>query len=258
MKHFFLLPTIILFHFITCSQPNIHKITWIGENNEYLSISKKKVFWQKGSEFQQFDIIKYSKNNYIILSQKEIRQKYNIAHLTNDTLILALEGTEVFKLCEQNKENQLVFTNSSISNYQFVEFYYEASFNDFNNPKNDKLKFIVYIDSAKNSRVVVKNESFNEGTMYTAPPSKVEYANLIKILSSCDISGVPCEDIEIDKESLYEMLEISYNGKIKKIMGFSSLPFNFADNLTEFICDYIELRVNINMPFGWRAIISRQ
>jgi hypothetical protein len=130
-------------------------------------------------------------------------------------------------------------------------------FNNFDNPK-EKLKFILYIDSAKNSRVVVKDESYDGTTMYRAPISNLEYKNLLKILSSCNISSIPDDDTEIDKDSSFEILEISYNDQIKRFHGFTRLPANFSDKLAEFVCDYIELRVNINANWGWRYHIHRR
>jgi len=259
MKPFLLLFALIIFHFFACSQPKISKITWVGENNQYLNLTKKKPTLQQGSNYKQFERTKYAKD-YIILSEvyhsKKIEQKYKVVHFTQDTLILAPKGEDVFALSEANEQNQYVFVNSMLS-YKFVSIYYETSFYNFDNPK-DKLKFILCIDSAKNSRVLVQNESFSEGTMYTAPPSKVEYERLIKILSSYDFSHFPEEEnIEIDKESPYQILEISYNDQMKNISGFS-LPANFANELGYFMCEYIELRANINVPWGWRILIRQR
>jgi len=261
MKHFFFFSSLLLFHFLVYSQPKIDKISWIGENGEYLSITKKKAFMQKKEACRELSVVKYVKNRYFVLSQthlgEEFQVKYNIERFTIDTLILTPEGEDIFTLSASNEKKQIVFVNSRMTNYQFVEFYFESLFNNFDNPR-DKLKFILYVDSSKRSRVVVYNESYKEGCVYTAPPSKVEYKNLLKILSSCDISSIPNDDKEIDKETSYQILEVSYNDKIKRFIGNTSLPIHFADSLIELISDYIELRVNINMPFGWRAIIRQR
>jgi len=261
MKHLLFLFAIFFSQNITYSQPKIDKITWIGENGEYLSITKKKAFVQKKEACRELSVVKYVKNRYFVLSQthlgEEFQVKYNIERFTIDTLILTPEGEDIFTLSVTNEKNQIVFVNSRMPNYQFVEFYFESLFNNFDNPK-DKLKFILYVDSSKRSRVVVYNESYKEGCVYTAPPSKVEYENLLKILSSCDISSIPNDDKEIDKESSYQILEVSYNDRIKRFIGNTSLPVHFADRLTQFISDYIEMRVNINMPFGWRAIVRQR
>ncbi|MCL2434750.1 MAG: hypothetical protein FWD09_01265 [Lentimicrobiaceae bacterium] len=258
MNRILLLSSLILFPFLTYSQPKINKITWVGENKEHLNISKKTASLQKGMEFQEFKVIKYVKNNYIILSETqygvEFKQKYNIVRFTNDTLILAPEKTDYFKLSEANEQHQYVFTNSMLT-YKFVSIYYETSFYNFDNPK-DRLRFILYIDSAKNSRVVIQDQSFNEGAMYTAPPSKVEYEHLIKILSSCDLSNCPEEDMEVDKESPYQILEISYNDQVKNIRGLPSA--SFAEELGYFVREYIELRANITAPWGWSVAIRRR
>jgi hypothetical protein len=257
MKSFLLLSFFTLFSFFTYSQPNIHKTTWVGQNNEHLNISKKTASLQKDTLFYKFEIAKYVKNKYIVLSNDEVhsQQKYNIVRFTKDTLILTPEELDIFNLSEPNEQNQYIFVNSLLT-YKFVSLYYETSFYNFDKPKEDRLKFILYIDSAKNSRVVIQNESFNEGTMYTAPPSKIEYECLVKILSSCDLSSFPEGDTVVDKESPYEILEISYNEQVKKIRGFACLPDTFADELGYFVCEYIELRANINVPWGWRVWIQ--
>jgi len=187
----------------------------------------------------------------------KLEQKYKVVHVTQDTLILAPKGEDVFSLAKLTSQNQYVFINSML-NYTFVEFYFETSCYNFDNPKEDRYKYIVYIDSAKNSRVVIQNESFNEGTMYTAPPSKVEYESLIKVLSSCDLSGFPEADTVINKESPYGILEVRYNDCAKKIRDWRCLPAHFTENLEYFVCEYIELRANINAPFGWRVWIHQR
>jgi len=57
----------------------------VGTNNEYLNFSKNSATLQKGNVFQEFDVIKYVKNNYILLSKlsfgMEIKKKYNIVSL---------------------------------------------------------------------------------------------------------------------------------------------------------------------------------
>jgi len=260
MKPFLLLSSLIFFHFFACSQPKISKITWIGENNQFLNLSKKKPTLQQGVSYKQFERVKYSKGDIILsgmYNSIKIEQKYKVVSFTQDTLILMPKGKDVFTLCETNEQNQYVFVNSMLT-YKFASLYYETSFNNFDNSKGDKLKFILYIDSAKNSRVVIQNESFNETTIYTAPPSKVEYEQLIKILSSCDLSSFSEEDVAIDKESPYEILEIGYNDQVKKINGFTCLPVSFADELGYFVCEYIELRANINVPWRWRVSILRR
>ena len=261
MKPFFLLSSLLLFHFFACAQPKINKITWIGKNNEYLNISKKTVSLQKGMDFFELRVSKYVKNNSIVLSQvrhgMEFNQKYNIVRFTQDTLILAPIGEDVFTLSEANEQNQYVFANSMLT-YKFVSLYYETSFYNPNNPKEDRYKFILYIDSAKNSRVVIQNESFNETTIYTAPPSKIEYECLVKILSSCDLNSFSEEDMRIDEESSYVILEISYNDQVKNFREYTRFPDNFANELGYFVQEYIELRANINAQWGWRVVICQR
>ena len=257
MKQFFFLSSFFL-HFLSFSQ--LHTTTWVGENNQYLILSKKKPSLQNGVSYNQFDVAKYVKGDLILSKKdasKKLEQKYRVIHLTQDTLILAPKGEDLFALSKTNEQNQYVFVNSML-NFKFVEFYFETSFYNFDNPKEDRLKFIVYIDSAKKSRVVIQNESFNEGTAYTAPPSKVEYESLIKILSSCDLSCFPEADTVINKESPYGILEIRYNDQVKNIREWHCLPAAFAEELEYFVCEYIELRANINMPWGWRVWVHQR
>jgi hypothetical protein len=70
MKRLLFLSSLIFIPFFACSQPKIDKITWVGKNNEYLNISKKKASLQKESDFQKFDVVKYVKNSYIVPLRK--------------------------------------------------------------------------------------------------------------------------------------------------------------------------------------------
>jgi len=261
IKQLFLtLGLLVIIPFLTYSQSK-DKITWVGQNNEFLSITKRKAYLQKRDAQREMDVVQYVKNKYFIFSQKrhgeEFQQKYNIVHFTKDTLILVPEGDDILVLAEPNEKNQYLFVNGRMPTYNFVELYYEISFNNFNNPK-EKLKFILYIDSAKNSRVVIQNISYPETTMYTAPPSKVEYNWLLYFLSRCDLRGIPNEARITDKEFPYEYLEIHYNDQVKTFRGVSRLPFHFADQLADFISEYIESRANITARWGWKIFIRRQ
>jgi len=92
MKHLLFLFYLILFHFFAHSQS---KITWVGQNKEYLNISKKTATLQKGREYTEFNMVKYVKNKYFILSKdtpwNSYKTKFNIVSITQDTLILAPE-----------------------------------------------------------------------------------------------------------------------------------------------------------------------
>ena len=258
MKRIFLLSSLILFHFITYSQPNIHKITWVGENNEYLNISKKTALLQKGNNYTQFGVTKYAKDNYIIFSKTihdaEVKQKYNIVCLTKDTLILFPEGEDIFELNKTNEQNQYVFVNSML-NYKFESLYFETFLNDMSDPKKP-MKIILFIDSARNSRVVTQNDFFNENKMYRAPISEQEYKYLVKLLSSYDIGSIPEEETVIKTDCTFSILEISYNNQTKKFKGCFNFHAPFADKLKKFICDYIEQRLNINLPIIMRLWIT--
>jgi len=161
---------------------------------------------------------KYAKKDHIILSQvsnsRMVEQKYKIIRLTQDTLILVPVGEDIFALSESNEQNQYVFVNS-MHTYKFEELYYETVFFNFNNPIS-RLKIILYIDSAKRSRIVIKSDSSGESEGYKTPISKKEYKSLIEILSSCDLNCFQEENTVIDKKYPYEILEIRYNEQAKK------------------------------------------
>jgi len=252
MKHLIFLSTLILFYFITCSQPKIDKITWVGQNNEYLNIGKEKAILQKGMEYQEFKISKIEKNDFIILSKKDnkekLEQKYNIVHLTNDTLILSPNGADFFELCQPNEKNQYIFVNNML-NYKFVELYLEYSFK----ARYDTIRIVLYIDSTKKSRIVIKDEYFDEAKVYTSPILDYEYESLVKILSSCDISCIPEEGEMIEEVCQNSFLEIRYNDQIKIFKGCARFPANCNAKFSNFLLDYIFKKTGLDAPkrFGF-------
>ena len=215
--------------------------TWVGENNEYLNISKQKAHLQKGDWYQQFEVAQYVKKRYIILSGSynglKFEQKYNIVHFTQDTLILAPEKETFFTLGQTNNQNCYVFVNSILT-YKFEQLYYETSLDYL----NAKLKITLVIDSSRNSKVTVKEEYLNENKVYKSPISKKDYERLLKILSTCDIASIPiAENTETNSnDQRYSILEIRYNGNIKTYKGYIRIPFYYA-KLSGFIWEYIKL-----------------
>jgi len=119
MKHLLLLLLLLLFLFLfpalVFAQPKITDITWKGKNNEYIEISKKNATLKIGQHSKSFEVVKYVKNSYLILSSEHIsgtiEQKYDIVRFTEDTLILAPTGKDVFRLSKANENNQYIFVN---------------------------------------------------------------------------------------------------------------------------------------------------
>jgi len=62
MKPIFLLSSLLFFCFIARSQPDISTISWVGQNNEYLKISKTNVSLYRENTHQEFEIDQYEKN----------------------------------------------------------------------------------------------------------------------------------------------------------------------------------------------------
>jgi hypothetical protein len=240
MKRLLLLTSLILFHFLASAQPNIHKTTWVGENREHLNISKKTACLQKGRNFIQFDVVKYVKGKYIIFSNTvnglELKTKYNIAHINQDTLILMPEGNDFFELTEPDQQNRYVFVNS-LRTYKFVKLHFEISSN-FENTR----RYYFDIDSAKRLKVTKKDEYFNETKIYRSPVTKKDYERLLKILSRCDIDYYPDENVWDDK-GRNSILEIWYNDKRKIFKG--GIPA-FYSKLGDFMWEYMMLRTNFS------------
>jgi len=226
-------------------KPVSDKNTWIGQNNEYLIISKKKASLQKGIEYQQFDISKHLKNRYIILCKNENNikreHKFNIVCHAKDTLILSPEGNDIFELCEANKQNQYVFANSLLT-YKFERLYYETTiyYLDF------KLKITLVIDSAKNSKITLKDESKSKTSVIKSTISKNNYERLLSILSSYDLSNY-ANKIDNNK-CRNQILEIRYNGQNKTFEGCNdiSLPTQYS-KLPHFLTEYIAQKASIDM-----------
>ena len=242
MKHILFLNYFILFYFLVYTQPKINTITWVGENKEYLNISKKTATLQKGRDLMQLEVAKYVKNKYIILSKTEhtiaFKSQYNIVRITPDTLILHPEGNDFFELGEPNKQNHYVFVNS-MRNYKFVKLHYEIL-----SHWNNEIKFFLDIDSAKKSKVTVRDEYFNETKIYKSPVSKKDYERLIRILSSFDIDSSPDEKIWIDNQHRNSILEIQYNDQKKIFKG--GIPIGYS-KLADFMWEYISLRAGIDV-----------
>jgi len=178
-------------------------------------------------------------------------------HFTEDTLILTPKGKDIFALGKASEENQYVFVNSMLS-YKFVEFYAEY----LGNVGKNTIRIIYYIDSARNSRIVVKNEYFDETTVYKTPISEKDYERLVKILSSCDIGSIseePKEDAVIDKEECLDaILEIRYNDQIKTFKGcFDYLPVDFGVKLGNFLFEYFISTTGFYAP-GWAHYLIRK
>jgi len=241
---FIFLPTIIF------SQPNITKITWVGTNNEYMNFTKKSASLQKGNEFQKLTVVKYVKNNYILLSRLsfgvEMQEKYNIVSFTKDTLILAPDGYDILSLSEPNKLNQYVFANSMLI-YKFERLYYETP---INNHEGEKISVGLYIDSAKNSKIVLKDGISNKTKTYKSTIDKKDYERLIRILSSCNISYYKDVDNTIDiKNCRRRVLEIKFNNQIKTFKGCDDtlqIPACYSE-LNALLIEYIALKASIDI-----------
>jgi hypothetical protein len=253
MKPIIIFFFLIFFYFFASSQPNIHKITWVGQNKEHLNISKKTACLQKDRKFIQFDMVKYVKGKYIIFSNTanglELKTKYNIVHITQDTLILVPEGNDFFELTESDKQNQCVFANS-LRTYKFVKLHYEISSNTVQydyETETDHLKSgsILDIDSSKKIKITTQKEHFNEPQIYRSPLSNKDYERLIKILSSVDLDSFPDENIrQNDNKFRYSILEIRYNDKRKIFKG--GIPA-FYSKLGDFMWEYMALKEGLDV-----------
>ncbi|MCL2435393.1 MAG: BatD family protein [Lentimicrobiaceae bacterium] len=229
------------------SQSKIDACTWVGQNKEYLNISKKIATLQKGRQYSEFDMVKYVKNKYFILSQTnhgvEFKTKYNIVSITQDTLILAPEGRDFFDLGEANKQNQYVFVNSMLI-YKFVKLHFETS---LSNEDAEKSRVTLDIDSAKRSKVTVKDMYSNETKVYRSPVTKKDYERLMKILSSYDLSSFPDENIMFDSiKCHYSILEIHFNDQKKLFKGCFAVPKNYL-KLGDFMWEYVMLRTGLDI-----------
>jgi len=192
---------------------------------------------RKGIEYQQFDIVKHVKNRYITLCKNENNIKrehnFNIVRHTKDTLILSPEGKDIFELCETNEQNQYVFANSLLT-YKFERLYYETKINYH----GFKLKITLVIDSTKNAKIILKDESNDRTSVIKSTISKKNYERLLSILSSYDLSNYANK--AIDNKYRNQILEISYNGLNKTLEGCNDISFPIQYSklphlLTEFI-----------------------
>jgi len=228
---------LLMFPAVIFAQPKIYDIIWVGQNKEYFAISKKEAVYRKGQHGQEFKVVKYVKDNYIILSSEHIfghlEQKYYIISFTENTLVLAPDGRDIFKLCRPNEENQYVFVNS-LNTFTFEKLRFETSFEYFT--------ITLDIDVNKNSRVKIHDDYMNDTKVVTSAIGKYEYRYLIQILAACDIDSFP-ENYDWTDDSnvacCHSVFHIHYdNNQLKKCKGCSLFPFDYPP-LENFIWDYI-------------------
>jgi hypothetical protein len=240
MKQFFLF--LFFFPVIVLAQPKMSDIVWVGKNKEYLHILKKEVEFKKGEHIQEFKVVQYVKNSYIILGNQHItgyfEQRYDIVRFTQDTLILVSVGKDVFRLCQPDENNQYVFTNS-LNGFSFTKLHFETSL--FDSSLDLDVQITLDIDSTRKSRVKIHDDYMNETNIVTTPMSKIEYKTFIQILAICDLNSIsektsyfPPEDIKCCNS----VFEVQYNGQVKKCKGCTLLPF-YDPALEDFLMGYI-------------------
>jgi hypothetical protein len=256
-----------MFPAILFAQPKITDIVWKGQNKEYLQILKKTAGLKKGQYIQEFKVVRYAKNEYIILSSQHttgyLEQKYNIVRFTKDTLILAPEGKDIFKLSQLNEENQYVFVNTP-KELPFGKLHFASSIIA---PSLDyHVSITLYIDSARNSRVKIHDDYMNETNVVTTKISKKDYKRLIQILAACDMGSFPEEFAPKDQkfatfeenplsssrgvvfhvkqeflECSNSIFQVQYNDQIKKCKGCTFVPFYYPA-LEDFLMRYIAMK----------------
>ena len=238
MKYFLLF--FMIFPYIIFAQPKIYDIIWVGPNKEYFHILKKEAELKKGEHYQEFKVVEYVKNSHIILSSEHIsgylEQKYNIVSFTENTLILAPEGKDIFKLCRQNEDNQYVFVNT-LNTFTFEKLHFETSFEYFT--------ITLDIDAEKNSRLKIHDDYMNDTKVVTTSIDKFEYRYLIQVLSAVDIDSLQ-EEYKLTNHSNLECchsaFQIHYNtNQVKKCKGCSLFPFDYP-GLENFLLDYINTK----------------
>jgi len=244
MKQFLLLLSLLLLHFLAISKPKISDIFWVGKNKEYLQILKKTAELRKGAHTQELKVVKYVKNSYIILSSEHItgyfEQRYDILHFTQDTLILAPVGKDVFKLCQLDENNQYVFINTLNSGFSFTKLHFVTEF--FVASLDLYLQINLDIDAERKSRVKLHDDYMNETNIVTTSMGKIDYKRFFQILAACDINSIPevtsyVPDPE-DAKCCNSVLEIQYNGQVKKWKGCTTFPFHYPA-LEDFLVYYI-------------------
>jgi len=260
MKHLFLL--FFIAPILIFAQPKIADIIWVGENNEYLQISKRKAILNKGQHFQEFHVVKYVKNSYFTLASQHIsgylEQKYDIMRFTRDTLIITPVDRDIFRLSQPNKANQYVFVNS-LNGFTFVKLHFRTSIVvpecDYN------LSITLTIDSAKKSFVKLHDDYMNETNVVTTSISQYEFKALITILAGLNIGDlleyyVPADPSVLAISNVIRLndylvftdhaaveccnssLEIRYNDQVKTCTGCRFVPF-YHPYLEHFLVDYI-------------------
>jgi len=250
MKQFFLF--LLMFPAIILAQPKINKITWIGESNEYLKISKRKASFENGKVRKQFKVTLFEKDFFILSSTyysvnerkwKQVEQKYKFVYFSEDTLIISPVGIDTFQLCQSNDKHQYLFVNYESfppQTIDFVRLHFETSLDQF-------AKIILDIDASKRSRIQIIDDRYAERTDIISPIVSKDYERLISILENYDVSRFPKEYfVDEEKECHNSFFEIEYNNQIIRCRGCTYFPFRYS-KLEIYITDHIAMRVGLSI-----------
>jgi len=223
------------------SKVKINKIDWVWKSNEYFNVSKKKASIENEKGKQIFTVSRFEKK-YFILSKGSlpsgnyVEQRYDIVHLTLDTLILAPVGVDAFQLGKLNEKHQYSFDNRDrvpFRSINLVRFHFETTIDFY-------VKIILGIDFRGNSRVAIIDDYSAEHTLIKSPLGKADCERLLAILKDYDIGNMPCSNYvdEDDTQCCNSVFEIMYNNQYLKCQGCAYFPFHYP-KLENFIRDVI-------------------
>jgi len=105
-------------------------------------------------------------------------------------IITVLDIPQTKKGGKRGKSNNPI-DKATLLTYKFVSLYYETP---INNHEGEKISVRLYIDSTKNSKIILKDEISNKTKTYKSTIDKKDYERLIRILSSRDIRDYPDEN----------------------------------------------------------------
>jgi len=265
MKHIYLF--LFIFPIIVFGQKTLPDNPWVGVNKEYLQIEKKSATLTKGFHFQEFAVRQYLKDGYIVFTAPHISgiywQRYKVILFSKDTLILEPEGSDVFRLSQRNENNQYVFTNS-LNGFTFEKLHFTTTIIDESLGVN--ISILLDIDSSRNSRVKLHDDYMNETNIVTTQMTKIEYKQLLQILSAFDLSMLSedfankgkditkyeakqlriSKDVVLygergTKECSNSFFEIRYNDQVTKCKGCPFVPFYYPA-LKDFLLRYISTK----------------
>jgi hypothetical protein len=233
---------LVLTSVCTFASPTIYK-TWIGENLQYLKLTKDKANFYYGSKQNDYGVSYKDSTlifiDYFYTSGKTGRQHedyiYKVVKLTNDTLIVSPLNDRASKLIG-NKEQLLFIDKSTL--YQ-TDLKFQRLFFSGTPCLGSCPGMKIEIDSLGVTYFFAESNTGDYKGLYKGKLSKKQLNKLIEILKTSELDRFPTELGKPMDAPTYNF-KFSYNNKIKTSNGYF-VPYLDKPLLTYLLTIYKEM-----------------